>query len=86
MALLRDRHVEDFLSCTVHKLDPGSRRTLVLVQQPAETIPPHRQIAVDVRADARTSGVFRLTVSDGIDTAMRYNGDRDATRTGRRCH
>jgi hypothetical protein len=28
----------------------------------AETIPPHRQIAVDVRADARTSGVFPLTV------------------------
>jgi hypothetical protein len=38
-----------------HLTVSGSGRT-------AQTIPPHRQIAVDVRAEARTSGVFPLTV------------------------
>jgi hypothetical protein len=39
-----------------HLLVSGSGRQ-------AQTIPPHRQLAVDVRAEARTSGVFELDVS-----------------------
>lgn len=40
----------------------------------AETIPPHRQIAVDVRATARTSGVFPLDVTLLTPNGHPYDG------------
>lgn len=39
----------------------------------AQTIPPHRQIAVDVRATARTAGVFPLTVALLTPTGQAYS-------------
>jgi hypothetical protein len=44
------------------RINAGQRLRVSGGGRTAQTIPPHRQIAVDVRATARTSGVFPLTV------------------------
>jgi hypothetical protein len=42
----------------------------------AQTIPPHRQLAVDVRAEARTSGVFALDVKLLTPTGRTYESEQ----------
>lgn len=44
------------------RINAGQRLRVSGGGRTAQTIPAHRQVAVDVRADARTSGVFPLTV------------------------
>jgi hypothetical protein len=40
--------------------------------QVTQTIPAHRQVPVDIRATAKTSGVFTLTVTLSTPSGMRY--------------
>lgn len=47
----------------------------------AQTIPPHRQLAVDVRAEARTSGVFELDVQLLTPTGRIYESEQMFVRS-----
>ena len=58
------------------RLDPNQHLQVSGQGRVAQTIPAHRQVAVDVRASAKTSGVFQLDVSLLTPTGHVY----DATR------